>query len=111
MHETKTSFGTRGGTWPARRRILCHGGADKLEGTETIGMAFSTDLVHWTPVRTGAFFLFLELFTLLSFYFWNFSFRFARSAGPRPSCDSDDALCGRQHEEVCQAGATGSTAR
>lgn len=52
----------------------------ELEGTETIGMAFSTDLVHWTPVRTGAFFLFLELFTLLSFYFWNFSFRSLRRA-------------------------------
>ena len=32
-------------TW----RILCHGGTDKEEGTETVGMAFSTDLLNWTP--------------------------------------------------------------
>lgn len=85
MHETKTSFGTRGGTWPARRRILCHGGTDKLEGTETIGMAFSTDLVHWTPVRTGAFFLFLELFTLLSFISGTFRFVSLAPQGPGPA--------------------------
>jgi hypothetical protein len=48
-------------------------------------MAFSTDLVHWTPVRTGAFFLFLELFTLLSFISGTFRFVSLAPQGPGPA--------------------------